>query len=89
MVLFFFLEIEIVTTEIVNSKSFEKICHQLLSTMYVKRTIKKLNQFDNKKPEELESKFDHFDVDNQSALKHGRSTFLYSAMGELVCSGQL
>ena len=25
----------------------------------------------------------------QSALKHGRRTFLYSAMGELVCSGQL
>ena len=28
-----------------------------------KRTIK-LSQFDNKKPEELESGFDHFDVDN-------------------------
>ena len=26
---------------------------------------------------------------NQSASKHGRRTFLYSAMGELVCSGQL
>ena len=26
---------------------------------------------------------------NQSALKHGRRTFLYSAMGELVCSRQL
>ena len=26
---------------------------------------------------------------NQSALKHGRRIFLYSAMGELVCSGQL
>ena len=26
---------------------------------------------------------------NQSALKHGRRAFLYSAMGELVCSGQL
>ena len=25
----------------------------------------------------------------QSALKHGQRTFLYSAMGELVCSGQL
>ena len=25
----------------------------------------------------------------QSALKHGRRTFQYSAMGELVCSGQL
>ena len=29
-----------------------------------KRTIKQLSQFDNKKPEELESQFDHFDVDN-------------------------
>ena len=29
-----------------------------------KRTIKELSQFDNKKPEELESEFDHFDVDN-------------------------
>ena len=26
---------------------------------------------------------------DQSALKHGRRTFLYSTMGELVCSGQL
>ena len=25
---------------------------------------KELSQFDNKKPEELESEFDHFDVDN-------------------------
>ena len=29
-----------------------------------KRTIKEISQFDNKKPEELESEFDHFDVDN-------------------------
>ena len=29
-----------------------------------KRTIKELSQFDNKKPEEHESDFDHFDVDN-------------------------
>ena len=29
-----------------------------------KRTIKELSQFDNKKPEELELEFDHFDVDN-------------------------
>ena len=28
------------------------------------RTIKELSQFDNKKPEELESEFDHFDRDN-------------------------
>ena len=29
-----------------------------------KRTIKELSQFDNKKPEELESEYDHFDADN-------------------------
>ena len=29
-----------------------------------KRTIKELSQFDNKKPEDLESEFDNFDVDN-------------------------
>ena len=29
-----------------------------------KTTIKELSQFDNKKPEELETEFDHFDVDN-------------------------
>ena len=29
----FFLEIEIFTTKIVNSKSLKKICRQLLSTM--------------------------------------------------------
>ena len=29
-----------------------------------KRAIKELSQIDNKKPEELESEFDHFDLDN-------------------------
>ena len=29
-----------------------------------RRFNKELSQFDNKKPEELESEFDHFDVDN-------------------------
>ena len=29
-----------------------------------KRTIKELSQFDNKKPGELASEFDHFDVDD-------------------------
>ena len=29
-----------------------------------KRTIKDISQFDNKKPKELESEFDHFDLDN-------------------------
>ena len=28
------------------------------------RTIKEISQLDNKKPEELESEFDHFDVNN-------------------------
>ena len=28
-------------------------------------------------------------MSEQSALKHGRRTFLFSAMGELVCSRQL
>ena len=28
------------------------------------RTVKELNQFDNKKLDELESEFHHFDVDN-------------------------
>ena len=30
----------------------------------LERTIKELSQFDNKKPEELESEFDHFDAAN-------------------------
>ena len=30
----------------------------------LKRTIEESNQFDNKKPEELESQFDHFDAAN-------------------------
>ena len=29
-----------------------------------KRTLKELSQFDNKMPEELESEFGHFDLDN-------------------------
>ena len=29
-----------------------------------KKTIKKLSQFDNEKPEELQSEFDSFDLDN-------------------------
>ena len=29
-----------------------------------KRTIKELSRFDNKKPEEFESEFDHFDANN-------------------------
>ena len=33
-------------------------------TVDFERTIKELSQFDNKKPEELESEFDHFDAAN-------------------------
>ena len=29
-----------------------------------KRTTKELSQFDDKEPEELESEFDHYDMDN-------------------------
>ena len=39
MVSIFFLEIEIVTTKIVNSKSLKTICRQLLSTMNVLKDI--------------------------------------------------
>ena len=35
IIIFLFLEIEIVTTKIVNSKSLKEICRQLLSTMNV------------------------------------------------------
>ena len=37
--IFFFLEIEIFTTKIVNSKGLKKICRQLLSTMNVLKQI--------------------------------------------------
>ena len=30
----------------------------------LKRTVKELSQFDNKKPEEFEARFDHFDAAN-------------------------
>ena len=38
----FFLEIEIFTTKIVNSKSLKKICRQLLSAMNVLKKILKM-----------------------------------------------
>ena len=40
------------------------VSHGEMEENRFKRTIKELSQFDNKKPEELESEFDHFDVDN-------------------------
>ena len=42
----FFLEIEMVTTKIVNSKSLKKICRQLLSTMNLLKAYK--NEKSNK-----------------------------------------
>ena len=36
------------------------------------RTIKEITQFDNKKPEEFESEFDHFDVDKGPVIIYGR-----------------
>ena len=35
-----------------------------------KRTIKELSQFDNKKPQELESEFDNFDADYSYSASH-------------------
>ena len=42
--IFFFLEIEIFTTKIVNSKSLIKICRQLLSTMNIlkRKSVKEI-----------------------------------------------
>ena len=42
-----------------------------------KRTIKELSQLDNKKPEEVESEFDHFDLDNSypSSPFKGRNNY--------------
>ena len=37
---------------------------EVILAINLKRTITELSQFDNKKPEELESEFDHFDVVN-------------------------
>ena len=39
----------------------------------LKRTIKELSQFDNKKPEELESEFVHFDNSYPSSPFKGRN----------------
>ena len=58
-----------------------------------KRTIKELSQFDNKKPEEIESEFDHFDLDNWYSCSpfKGRSIvdldFVYKQLldGHKVC----
>ena len=58
-----------------------------------KRIIKELSQFDDKIPEELESEFDHFDVDNSYPTSpfNGRNTvdsdFVYKQLldGHKAC----
>ena len=40
------------------------VSHEEMGKGRFERTIKQLSQFDNKKPEKLESEFDHFDLDN-------------------------
>ena len=54
------------------------------------RTIKELSQFDNKKPEELESEFDQIDMDNSypcSAFK-GRNIVDLHFVYEQLLDGQ-
>ena len=54
------------------------------------RTIKELSQFNNKKPEELESEFDHFDVDNSyptSPFKGGNIVDLDLCTNNLILEG--
>ena len=43
----------------------------------LERTIKKLSQFDNEKPDELESEFDHFDAANSYPTSPFTCTSLY------------
>ena len=47
-----------------TSKRNNIVSHGEMEKGRFKRTIKELCQFDNKKPEELELRFDHFDLDN-------------------------
>ena len=47
-----------------TSKRNNIVSHEEMEKGRFKRTIKELSQFDDKKSEELESEFDHFDVDN-------------------------
>ena len=48
-----------------TSKHNNIVIHREIEKGRFKRTIEELSQFDNKKPEELESEFDHFDLDNR------------------------
>ena len=53
----------------------------------LKRTIKESSQFDNKKPKELESKFDHFGVANSyptSPFKGRKIVELYFMYKQLL-----
>ena len=62
-----------------------------------KRTIKELSRFDNEKPEELESEFDHFDLNNSypSSPFKGRNIvdldFVYKQLldGHKACKATL
>ena len=47
-----------------TSKCNNTVSHEEMEKDRFKRTIKELIQFDYKKQEELESDFDHFDLDN-------------------------
>ena len=63
----------------------------------LKRTIKELSQFYNKKPEGLESEFDHFDAANSCPTSHfkGRNIvdldFMYKQLldGHKLCNTTL
>ena len=61
----------------------------------LKRTIKELSQFDNKKPEELESEFNHFDTANSYPISPfiGRNIldFVYKQLldGHKTCNTTL
>ena len=46
-----------------TSKRNNIVGHEEMEKRRFKRTIKELSQFDNKKPEELESEFKNFDAD--------------------------
>ena len=53
----------------------------------LERTIKELSQFDNKNPEELESEFDHFDLDDSypsSAFRRRNIVDLYFVYKQLL-----
>ena len=50
----------------------------------LKRTIKELSQLDNKKPEELESEFGHFDAANSYPTSPFNNVVLYFVYKQLL-----